>query len=52
MNKALWFVFYFRFSDGREVDCEIVGKTFKECLESAQKRAAYAKAEIIAWVEL
>lgn len=52
MSATSWFVFYFRLQDGREVDTEIIGKTFKECLENAQKRAAYAKAEIIAWVEL
>lgn len=52
MNTVSWFVFYFRLPDGREVDAEIVGYSFEECLKDAQKRAAYAKAEIIAWVEL
>jgi hypothetical protein len=52
MNTVSWFVFYFRLPDGREVDAEIVGKTFKECLKDAQERATHAKAEIVAWVEL
>jgi hypothetical protein len=52
MNGISWFVFYFKLPDGREVDAEITGKTFKECLEDAQKRAAHANAEIVAWVEM
>lgn len=52
MNTVSWFVFYFKLPDGKEVDAEIVGKTFKKCLENAQERAAHLKAEIVAWVEL
>ena len=52
MNKISWFIFYFKLTDGREVEAEIVGKTFKECLENAQKRATHTKAEIVAWIEL
>ena len=52
METISWFIFYFRLPDGREVESEIVGKTFKECLEDAQERAANAKGKIIAWVEL
>ena len=52
MNTISWFVFYFRLPDGREVDAEIVGKSFEECLKDAQKRAAHAKAVITAWVEM
>ena len=52
MDTISWFIFYFKLTDGREVEAEIVGKTFKECLENAQKRATHTKAEIIAWIEL
>lgn len=52
MDQILWFVFYFRLPNGREIDAEVVGRSFEACLKDAQKRAAYAKAKIIAWVEL
>ena len=52
MNVISWFTFYFKLPDGTKVDVEITGKTFEKCLENAQKRAAHAKAKIIAWVEL
>ena len=48
----LWFIFYFKLPDGREVNTEIVGKSFEECFKNAQERSAYTKAKIIALVEL
>lgn len=52
MNKISWFIFCFRLPNGREVELEVVGKTFEKCLENAQKRVAHKKAEIVAWIEL
>jgi hypothetical protein len=47
-----WFIFYFKLPDGREVESEIVGNSFKECLKDAQERAANVNGKITAWVEL
>ena len=52
MKNLSHFCFYFRLPDGREVETEIMGSSFKECLEDAQERAAHVNGKIIAWVEL
>ena len=52
MKRVLYFSFYFKLPNGEEIEREIKGNTFEECLNKAQQRAARKNAEITAWIEL